>query len=135
MYAIRSYYDEKASFEIMKAGVDAGMNMIDTGDVYCGGESERIIGKFVQGMRDKILIGTKVFLPTGQGVNDGRCSRYHIINAVDASLKRLKTSYIDIYFIHHPDRITPMDEMLEAMDNLVRSGKVRYTGISNHSVV
>ncbi len=125
--------DAEASFEIISAALDAGINMIDTGDVYCGGESERIIGKYIHEIRSKVIIGTKVFLPTGPNINDRGCSRYHIIGAVNDSLRRLNTDYIDIYYMHHPDRNTPIEETLEAMDNLVRNGKVRYIGFSNYS--
>jgi len=125
--------DEKASFEIIDAALDMGINMIDTGDVYCGGESERIIGKFMKGRRDKALIGTKMYLPTGPDVNDRGASRHHMLRALEDSLRRLQTDYVDIYYIHHPDRITPMEETLETFDALVKSGKVRYVGFSNYS--
>lgn len=127
--------EEEESCRIMEHAVEAGINSIDTGDVYCGGRSEEIIGKFLKrpGMRRKVVLGTKMDLPTGTGVNDQGASRLHIMEALEASLKRLQTDYVDIYYIHHPDRNTPMEETLTAMNDLVRSGKVRYIGFSNYS--
>ena len=128
--------DQEGSFQILSAALEAGINSIDTGDVYCGGESERIIGQFLQktGCRREVVLGTKMGLATGAGgVNNQRASRFHIFNALDASLRRLQTDYIDLYYIHHPDRNTPMEETLDTLDALVRSGKVRYVGFSNYS--
>lgn len=123
------------SCRIMETALEAGVNSIDTGDVYCGGRSEEIIGRFLSrpGVRRQVVVGTKMGLATGDGVNEKRASRLHMIEALEASLKRLKTDYVDIYYIHHPDRDTPMEETLSAMNDLVHSGKVRYIGFSNYS--
>lgn len=127
--------DEEQSCKIMEAAIESGINSIDTGDVYCGGRSEEIIGNFLKrsGIRRKVVLGTKMDLPTGSGVNDRGASRLHMTEALEASLRRLQTDYVDIYYIHHPDRNTPMEETLSAMNDLVRSGKVRYIGFSNYS--
>ena len=127
--------DYEGSCRVLDAAVDAGINMIDTGNNYCGGESERIIGRWAKesGKRHEVLIGTKVDLPTGNGVNEKGASRYNILRAVDNSLRSLQTDYIDIYYLHHPDRNTPLEETLDTMSTLVHSGKVRYVGFSNYS--
>ena len=127
--------DYEGSCTVLDAAVDAGINMIDTGNNYCGGKSEKIIGRWAKesGKRDRVLIGTKVDLPTGDGVNEKGASRYNILKAVENSLRSLQTDYIDIYYLHHPDRNTPLEETLDTMSTLVRSGKVRYIGFSNYS--
>lgn len=127
--------DYAGSCSVIDAALDHGINMIDTGNNYCGGESERVIGRWgaESGRRDSVLIGTKVDLPVGDGVNDAGASRYNIVRAAERSLKALRTDYIDIYYLHHPDRNTPLEETLDAMSTLVRSGKVRYIGFSNYS--
>ena len=127
--------DYAGSCRVLDAATDAGINMIDTGNNYCGGESEKIIGRWAKesGKRDRVLIGTKVDLPTGDGVNEKGASRYNILRAVENSLRSLQTDYIDIYYLHHPDRNTPLEETLDTMSTLVRSGKVRYIGFSNYS--
>ena len=112
---------------------DAGINMLDTSNVYSNGLSEEIIGDAVAGHRDELLIATKVRFPMGPGPNDRGLSRHHIINACEASLKRLKTDYIDLYWCHEWDGITPVEETLRALDDLTRAGKIRYAGISNFS--
>ncbi len=113
--------------------MEAGVNLYDTADVYSSGVSEEILGKALKPYRDDVLIATKARFPMGSGINQAGASRYHIINACEASLKRLGTDYIDLYQIHEWDGITPIDETLEAMDTLVRSGKVRYYGVSNYT--
>ncbi|RQW62545.1 aldo/keto reductase [Vibrio viridaestus] len=113
--------------------MDAGINLYDTADIYSDGLSEEILGAAVSNIRNDILIATKLRFPTGSGPNQGGASRYHIIKACEASLKRLNTDYIDLYQIHEWDGITPVDETLEAMDTLVRSGKIRYYGVSNYT--
>lgn len=113
--------------------LDAGINLYDTADVYSDGLSEEILGKAIKPHREQALIATKARFPMGSGVNQSGASRYHIINACEASLKRLGTDYIDLYQIHEWDGLTPVDETLEAMDTLVRSGKVRYYGVSNYT--
>jgi len=111
--------------------LDAGGNFIDTADVYAGGNSEEILGKALQGKRDQVVLATKVRSRTGKGQNDAGLSRYHIMQNVDASLHRLKTDHIDLYYMHVWDPLTPLDESLRAFDDLVTAGKVRYIGVSN----
>jgi aryl-alcohol dehydrogenase-like predicted oxidoreductase len=113
--------------------LEAGVNLIDTADVYSGGLSEEIVGKTLRGRRDQVLLATKTRMPMGTGPNDAGLSRHHIIEACEASLRRLDTDHIDLYQVHEWDGQTPLDETLEALDHLVRSGKVRYIGSSNYS--
>jgi aryl-alcohol dehydrogenase-like predicted oxidoreductase len=113
--------------------IDAGINLFDTADVYSAGLSEEILGQALAGRRAQVLIATKARFPMGQGPNDRGTSRYHLIRACEASLTRLKTDYIDLYQLHEWDGLTPLDETLAALDQLVRSGKVRYVGVSNFS--
>lgn len=113
--------------------VDAGVNLIDTADVYSNGVSEEIVGKAIAGKRDGLILATKARFTMGQGPNDRGLSRYHLIRACEASLKRLGTDWIDLYQLHEWDGLTPLEETLEALDLLVRSGKVRYVGASNFS--
>jgi aryl-alcohol dehydrogenase-like predicted oxidoreductase len=112
---------------------DAGVNLIDTADVYSGGLAEEILGEALGGSRDEVLIATKARMPMGDGPNDAGLSRHHIIRAAEASLRRLKTDYIDLYQVHEWDGQTPLEETLTALDDLVRSGKVRYIGASNYA--
>ena len=116
---------------IVGTALDAGINFFDTADIYSDGESERILGKALGSRRKDAVIGTKVGFRTGPGSNDTGCSRLHILQACDVSLKRLNTDYIDLYQIHSYDAVTPLEETLEALDSLVRQGKVRYIGCSN----
>nr|WP_321461298.1 aldo/keto reductase [uncultured Cohaesibacter sp.] len=113
--------------------MDAGVNMLDTSNVYSDGLSEQIIGKAIEGRRKDLLLATKVRFPTGSGPNDRGLSRHHIIEACEASLKRLGTDYIDLYWCHEWDGMTPVDEPLRAMDDLQKAGKIRYLGVSNFS--
>lgn len=113
--------------------LEAGVNLFDSSDAYSDGVSEDILGKAVAGRRDKVILATKAFFRTGQGPNDVGSSRYHLIQACEASLRRLGTDYIDIYQMHGFDALTPVEETLSALDTLVRSGKVRYIGCSNFS--
>jgi aryl-alcohol dehydrogenase-like predicted oxidoreductase len=113
--------------------LDYGVNLIDTADVYSNGASEEIIGEVVHGRRDDVLLATKVRFPVGEGPNDGGLSRHHIIRGCEASLRRLRTDYIDLYQVHEWDGITPLEETLRALDHLMTSGKVRYVGASNYS--
>ena len=113
--------------------LDAGVNMLDTSNIYSMGVSEEIIGKAVLGRRNDILIATKVRFPFGDGPNDRGLSRQHIIEACEASLKRLQTDYIDLYWCHEWDGMTPVEETLRAMDDLQKAGKIRYLGVSNFS--
>jgi aryl-alcohol dehydrogenase-like predicted oxidoreductase len=113
--------------------LDAGLNLFDTADVYSDGLSEEILGKAIAGRRDRTLIATKATFRTGPGPGDVGSSRYHLIRAIEASLRRLGTDYVDLYQMHGFDAFTPIDETLAALDTLVRDGKVRYIGCSNFS--
>jgi aryl-alcohol dehydrogenase-like predicted oxidoreductase len=113
--------------------LDAGVNLIDTADVYSEGVSEEIVGEVLKGRRDRMLVATKVRMTMGPGPNDAGLSRHHIISGCEASLRRLGMDHIDLYQVHEWDGLTPLEETLEALDHLVRSGKVRYVGCSNYS--
>ncbi len=113
--------------------LDAGINLFDTADIYSTGASEEILGQALKGKRDSVLIATKARFRMGAEINDAGLSRYHLIRAAEASLKRLGTDHIDLYQLHEWDGLTPLDETLEALDTLIRSGKVRYAGVSNFS--
>ena len=123
---------EADAVRIVHAALDAGINFVDTADVYNAGDSERIVGKALAGRRDKVILGTKVHGRTGLGPNDQGNSRLHILRACDASLRRLGTDYIDLYQVHRPSPDIPVDETLGALTDLVRAGKVRYIGCSTH---
>jgi aryl-alcohol dehydrogenase-like predicted oxidoreductase len=113
--------------------LDAGVNLIDTADVYSNGLSEEIVGAAVKSRRDQVLLTTKVRFDMGDGPNDGGLSRHHLIRGCEASLRRLGTDYLDLYQLHEWDGMTPMDEIVGAVDHLVDSGKIRYAGVSNFS--
>jgi aryl-alcohol dehydrogenase-like predicted oxidoreductase len=113
--------------------LEAGLNMFDSADVYSGGAAEEILGQAIKGRRDQVLISTKFGFTFGPGPNDVGTSRYHIIQACEGSLRRLGTDTIDLYQIHAFDAMTPVEETLAALDDLVRAGKVRYIGCSNYS--
>jgi aryl-alcohol dehydrogenase-like predicted oxidoreductase len=113
--------------------LDAGINLIDTADVYSNGRSEEIVGEVVKGRRDDLLLATKVRMPMGPGPNDAGLSRHHIVRGCEASLRRLGTDHIDLYQVHEWDGVTPLEETLEALDALIASGKVRYVGASNYT--
>ena len=124
--------NEADAIRIVHAALDAGINFVDTADVYNAGESERIVGKALAGRRDEVVLATKVHGRTGDGPNDQGNSRLHILRACDASLRRLGTDYIDLYQVHRPSPEIPVDETLGALTDLVRAGKVRYIGCSTH---
>jgi aryl-alcohol dehydrogenase-like predicted oxidoreductase len=113
--------------------LDAGINLIDTADVYSGGLAEEILGQVLHGRRDEVLVASKVRMPMGPGPNDAGLSRQHIITGCEASLRRLGTDHIDLYQVHEWDGQTPLEETLQALDLLVQSGKVRYVGASNYA--
>ncbi|HSU68442.1 MAG TPA: aldo/keto reductase [Tepidisphaeraceae bacterium] len=113
--------------------LDAGLNMFDSADVYSQGMAEEILGQAIKGRRDKVLISTKGTFRTGPGPNDVGSSRYHITKAVEASLQRLQIETIDLYQLHAFDAMTPAEEVLNTLDDLVRAGKIRYIGCSNFS--
>jgi aryl-alcohol dehydrogenase-like predicted oxidoreductase len=126
--------DKADAFKIIHAALDAGINILDCANVYAEGQSERIIGEALaeSGKRNDVLVTSKVFLPTGTGPNDAGNSKHHILTACENSLKRLKTDWIDIYFLHRTDFKVPQEESLAALDLLVQQGKVRYIGCSTH---
>jgi aryl-alcohol dehydrogenase-like predicted oxidoreductase len=111
--------------------LEAGINLIDTADIYSYGLSEEIVGAAIEGRRDRVLVATKVRMQMGDGANDAGLSRHHLIETCEASLRRLGIDHIDLYQMHEWDGVTPVEETLEALDHLVRSGKVRYVGCSN----
>lgn len=125
--------DEQASRPFIKHALELGINFFDTADMYSLGVSEEIVGRALNDFakRDEVIIGTKVYWPMSERPNDKGLSRKHIIDAVDASLKRLGTDYIDLYQIHRWDYETPIEETIEVLNDLVRSGKVRYIGASS----
>jgi len=125
--------DSKGAQDIIDSALEIGINFIDTADVYQGGRSEELIGKALKGRRQRAVIATKVFAKVGEGPNDQSASRQHILSGVDASLRRLQTDYIDLYQIHRWDLDTPIEETMQALNDLIRDGKVLYIGASNFS--
>ena len=123
--------DADAASVVVNHALDMGVNMIDTSNSYGGGYSEEYIGRALRGKRDKAIIATKVSSRVGDGPNDGGNSRQHIMSAVENSLRRLNTDYIDLYQMHWHDANVPIEETLRALDDLVRQGKARYVGCSN----
>jgi len=124
--------DQAGVNEIIDGALDLGINFIDTADVYQQGRSETALGVALKGKWERVVLATKAFFPTGDGPNDKGVSRYHLVNAVEASLRRLQSDHIDLYQMHRWDDATPIEETLRALDDLVRSGKVRYVGASNY---
>jgi aryl-alcohol dehydrogenase-like predicted oxidoreductase len=124
--------DERTAQAIVDRAMALGVTYFDTADSYYDGRSEEFLGKTLAGKRHDVLIATKVGNRTGPGPNDSGASRQHILEACEASLRRLRTDYIDVYQIHSPDRDTPIAETLEALNDLIRQGKVRYIGCSNY---
>lgn len=125
--------DVKEASRLVDICLDHGMNFFDTANIYSAGASEEILGGALKGRREKTLISTKATFTAGEGPNDKGSSRFHLIEACNASLKRLGTDHIDLYFMHGFDALTPVEETLSALDNLVQSGKIRYIGCSNFS--
>jgi aryl-alcohol dehydrogenase-like predicted oxidoreductase len=125
--------DMKEASRLVDMCLDNGVNLFDTADIYSGGASEEILGAALKKKRDGALISTKATFSMGDGPNDKGSSRYHIIEACENSLRRLGADHIDLYFMHGFDALTPVEETLSALDNLVASGKVRYIGCSNFS--
>ena len=123
--------DEASSIAIAHAYLDAGHNFIDTANVYSATRSETIVGKAVQGRRDAVVIATKASSPLGAGPFESGSSRKHLVKACEDSLRRLGTDYIDLYQMHRYDELTPVEETLSTLNDLVRQGKVRYIGVSN----
>lgn len=125
--------DEATSRAILDRSFEAGVNFVDTADVYGGGVSEEIVGRWMKSRRDRVVLATKCRLPTGAGPNDVGLGRLHIRQAVEASLRRLGTDYIDLYQVHCQDVRTPIEETLDALDRLVADGKILYAGCSNYA--
>jgi len=125
------YVDDDRAFAVVNKAYEVGINFIDTADAYHAGLSEHVVGKAVKGRRHDFVIGTKGFVPTGSGANDRGLSRKHLTDAVDGSLRRLGTDYIDLYQVHYWDPETPLEETLRTLDDFVRQGKIRYLGCSN----
>ncbi len=125
--------DEKESLRILRYAIDRGIQFIDTANAYTDGNSEIITGKGIAADRSRVILATKVYNPVGPDRNDRGLNRRHIVQACEDSLRRLGTDYIDLYYLHSPDPHTPVEESLAAMDDLVRSGKVRYVGVSNYA--
>jgi len=130
--------DQRLSFEIMDAAAESGINFIDTADVYpvpvsleTAGRTEKIVGEWLRGKRDDFVLATKCRMQMGPRPNDSGLSRKHVLSAIEASLRRLGTDYVDLYQVHSPDPETPIDETLRALDSIVQSGKARYIGCSN----
>jgi aryl-alcohol dehydrogenase-like predicted oxidoreductase len=124
--------DERTSIDIIHAALDAGISFIDTANIYAGTESERIIGEALKGRRHEAVLTTKAGLPRGSGVYERGSSRRHLMGELEGSLRRLGTDYVDLYQIHTFDPETPLEETLRTLDDMVRSGKVRYIGASNY---
>ena len=123
--------NEADSIKITHKAIDMGINFIDTANIYNAGESEKVVGKAIADRRDKVILATKGRQVMGQGPNESGASRVHMMHELEASLKRLNTDYIDVHYQHTPDEDTPIEETLRAMDDMVRSGKVRYIACSN----
>jgi aryl-alcohol dehydrogenase-like predicted oxidoreductase len=125
--------DATGARRLLDVCLDAGVTLFDTADGYSKGESEAVLGAAIKGRRDKVLISTKATFRFSDAPNDVGSSRYHLIAAIDAALKRLGTDYIDLFQLHGFDAMTPVEEVLSALDDLVRAGKIRYVGVSNFS--
>jgi aryl-alcohol dehydrogenase-like predicted oxidoreductase len=134
IYKLIGNIDQKSADDLVKASIEAGINFFDTADVYSFGQSEEMLGRSFKNLniaRKDVVIATKVYGRVGQGRNDVGASRGHIMDAVEASLRRLQTDHIDLYQVHGTDPVTPIEETLRALDTLVTQGKVRYVGCSN----
>jgi 1-deoxyxylulose-5-phosphate synthase len=126
-----SQVDEKDAINIIERAVDAGVNFFDTADAYLQGRSEEVVGKALKKARKSVILATKVAHKTGPSINEQGLSRKHVMEAVEDSLRRLGTDYIDLYYVHFPDNNTPIEETLRTLDDLVHHGKVRYAACSN----
>lgn len=124
---------EEEACRIVDFALEQGVNFFDTAGTYTGGLSEEMLGKALEGKRENAVIATKVTNPRGPHPNQRGQGRKHVMTDLEASLKALRTDYIDLYYLHHPDPATPVEEVIETMTNLVRSGKIRYYGLSNYS--
>ena len=133
LFAAWGATDVKEATRLVDICLEAGLNMFDSADIYSDGAAEEILGEAIKGRRNAALISTKGTFRSGEGPNDVGSSRFHLINAVEGSLKRLATDYIDLYQLHGFDAATPVEETLSTLDDLVRAGKIRYIGCSNFS--
>jgi aryl-alcohol dehydrogenase-like predicted oxidoreductase len=123
---------EAEAIDLVHQCLDRGLNFVDTADSYGRGESERFLGKALQGRRDQVIVSSKVYASRyGERRRGADCSRRHIIDALNASLQRMETDYVDIYMCHHPDPLTPFEEVYSTLDNLVKQGKIRYVAMCN----
>lgn len=122
--------DQQMVNNVIHQALDLGINLIDTADVYQGGRSEETLGVALKGRWDKVVLATKVYMKVGDGPNDWGASRYHVLNSLEASLRRLQSDHVDLYYVHRWDETTPIEETLRALDDLIRQGKVRYVGAS-----
>ncbi|WP_437193987.1 aldo/keto reductase [Planctomicrobium sp. SH527] len=125
--------DAKEATRLVDVCLEHGVNFFDTANVYSKGESERVLGAALKGRRDKAIISSKATFPMGDGPNERGSSRQHLLKACEDSLKRLDTDYLDVYFMHGFDGLTPVEETLGVLDDLIRAGKIRYIGCSNYS--
>lgn len=124
--------DEATASQILDEALDHGINFLDTADTYGDGKAEEVLGRILKGKRDGVILATKFWVPMYDRPNGGGCSRVHIMQAVEDSLRRLRTDYVDLYQLHHPDRNTSAEETISTLDTLVKQGKIRYYGVSNH---
>lgn len=125
--------DAEGARRLLDICIDAGVTMFDSADIYSSGLAEEILGKAIAGRRDRVIISTKATFRSGPGPNDVGSSRFHLTDAVDKALKRLGTDYIDLFQLHGFDALTPVEEVLQTFDDLIRAGKIRYIGVSNFS--
>jgi aryl-alcohol dehydrogenase-like predicted oxidoreductase len=125
--------DVTEATRLVDIALDYGVNFFDTADIYSEGRAEDVLGQALDGRRDRALIGTKATFRSDDGINDVGSSRFHLVRSLEASLRRLRTDYVDVYYLHGFDAMTPVEEVLSTLDGFVRSGKVRYIGCSNFS--
>lgn len=125
--------DESGAAAVVNRAIDLGITFIDTADIYHAGRSEEFLGKALRGHRHEVVLGTKAGGAMGDGPNDRGASRKHLMDSVHAALRRLQTDYLDVFQIHHPDPLTPPEETMRTLDDLVREGTVRYIGCSNYA--
>ncbi|QAY96776.1 aldo/keto reductase [Methylovirgula ligni] len=125
--------DVKEATRLVDICLDAGLTLFDSADIYSAGAAEEVLGEAIKGRRDQVLISTKATFRSGQGPNDVGSSRFHLTQAIEGSLKRLKTDYIDLFQLHGFDALTPIEEVLSTLDDFIRAGKIRYIGCSNFS--
>ncbi len=133
LFAAWGSSDVKEATRLIDICLEAGLTLFDSADIYSAGVAEEVLGEAIKGRRDQVLISTKATFRSGQGPNDVGSSRFHLIQAIEGSLKRLKTDYIDLFQLHGFDALTPIEEVLSTLDDFIRAGKIRYIGCSNFS--